>query len=354
MADEHPADVTVDPVIPPPVPPDAEHAVRADAVSGVVEPVQSRRSAMAMRLVAVAVGLVLTMVVGFAVVAFSGPPTVEDLRREAKLDSKQQLLIGVKDDQPGVSEHLPGGRWAGFDIDIAHLIAEDLGFRPAEVKFVAIESEDRARMQATDSDGSRVGVDLVIASYSITPAREAVAGVTFSAPYLFTEQSVVTRSGHEPVSSLEDLRGEKVCSLATATSENAVVKARAKLVSRKKISECFAALDAEKVDAVSTDAAILAGYKNRSPDKYAHYDIGLEGTEAWGVNVGENEALRKLVDLALWRSREDPADHRWEDAYDDNLRVEIEANLPAPIAVAAQPEVKQPQVRQWPWERVGR
>jgi glutamate transport system substrate-binding protein len=125
------------------------------------------------------------------------------------------------------------------------------------------------------------------------------------------------------------------------------------VVSRKKISECFAALDAKEVEAVSTDAAILAGYKHRDPGKYRHDDIGLEATEAWGVNVGENDALRDLVNLILYRSREDPKDSRWEDAFDDNLRIEEQVNLPAPIAVDQQPEVRDvPDVRQWPWERL--
>jgi len=37
-----------------------------------------------------------------------------------------------------------------FDIDIAYMIAEDLGFRHQEVKFYAIESEDRARLLLLD------------------------------------------------------------------------------------------------------------------------------------------------------------------------------------------------------------
>lgn len=209
-------------------------------------------------------------------------------------------------------------------------------------------------MQATDVNNQRVGVDLVIASYSITAEREATAGVTFSEPYLYTEQSVVTRTDHDPVSTLEDLRGRKVCSLATATSETAAKRAGAAMVSRKKISQCFAALDTGEVEAVTTDAAILAGYKHRFPKKYAHYDIGLEATEAWGVNVGENDALRDLVNLALYRSREEAGDARWEEAFDRNLRVQVPLNLPAPIAVDQQPEVKQkPDVRQWPWQRSG-
>ncbi|GAA0809815.1 transporter substrate-binding domain-containing protein [Spirilliplanes yamanashiensis] len=309
--------------------------------------------AMAVRLVAVAVTLLLALVVAYVVVILSGPPTVDDLRDRAGLDGKRELLVGVKDDQPGVAEYRPDGTWAGFDIDIAHLIAEELDFRRSEVRFLAIESEDRARMQAVGTDRRRIGVDLVIASYSITPEREATAGVTFSAPYLYTEQSVVTLKAHAPVATLEDLRGRKVCSLATATSEGPAQRAGAQVISRKRISECFRALDAGDVEAVSTDAAILAGFVHRDPGKYTHHDIGLDAIEAWGVNVGENEALRDLVDLALYRSRNDAGDARWEEAYDRHLRREQTADDTASIAVDQQPTVGEVAVRQWPWERVG-
>jgi glutamate transport system substrate-binding protein len=310
-----------------------------------------RRSAMALRLIAVATALVLAIVIAFIVVTVAGPPSVDDLRKQAGLDGKRELLIGVKDDQPGVAEYRDG-QWSGFDIDIAYMIAEDLDYRRSEIRFLSIESEDRARMQATDQDGDRVGVDMVIASYSITAAREASPGVSFSAAYLYTEQSVITRAKHDPVSTLEGLKDKKVCSLAASTSEGPAHDAGAIMSSRKKISECFQALDRGYIDAVTTDAAILAGYKSRYPAKYAHWDIGLDTTEAWGINVGENEALLKLVNLSLYRSRNDPHDNRWEEAFDRNFRSEEKANEPAPIAVDQQPIVIEPEVRQWPWERV--
>lgn len=323
-----------------PGPPDADLPTRP-----VVRP---RRVAMAARLVALGVVFALAVAVAIVVVMFSGPPSVADLRRDAGLDGKRELLIGVKDDQPGVARRDPDtGVFAGFDIDIAYLIAEELEFRRSEVRFVGIESEDRARMQG-EVDGRRVAVDLVIASYSITAEREAVAGVTFSAPYLYTEQSVVTLTGHPPVSTLEDLRGSRVCSLATATSETAAKRAGAVMVSRKKVGDCFQALKEGKVAAVSTDAAILAGFVADEPNRLVHHDIGLDTTEAWGINVGENVALRELVNLALYRSRNDPADARWEDAFDRHLRPAGQI----PIAVAQQPAVPKPDVRQWPWERV--
>jgi glutamate transport system substrate-binding protein len=311
-----------------------------------------RLSLAAVRLAALGLALVLAISVAFARLFVGGPPSVAELRAQAGVESWPELRIGVKDDQYGTAFHDPDDdTWSGFDIDIAYMIAEDLGFRRSEVRFYGMESEDRARMQATDGD-RRVPVHMVIASFSITPGREAMTGVTFSAPYLYTEQSVLTLAGREKISSLEDLRGQKVCTLSTATSETAPEKADA-IVSRKnRIGECVEDLRAGRVDVVTTDAAILGGYQARFPGEFAHSDLGLDATEAWGVNVGENEALRKLVDLTLYRSLKDPADDRWEDAYDEHFAVAVEANGRTPIAVAQQPGVRRPDVRQLPWESV--
>jgi glutamate transport system substrate-binding protein len=300
---------------------------------------------------ALVLGLALTMVRLFV----GGPPSVADLRAQAGVDNWSVLPIGVKDDQPGVAFY-DKGAWTGFDIDIAYLIAEDLGFRRQEVKFYAIESEDRARMQATDpSTGKRVPVKMVIASYSITDERKA-QGVNFSDPYLYTEQSVVTLEGHPAVAAFRDLAGRKVCSLSTSTSANRLTDAGIDLVSKNRVSECFDQLFHHGVDAISTDAAILAGYKANDPhDKIHHWDLGLDASENWGVNVGVGDspairALQKLVDVTLYRSWKDPHDDRWELAYQDNLQPEIAKNGTTPIAVAEQPPVTRPDVRQLPWE----
>ncbi len=132
----------------------------------------------------------------------------------------------------------------------------------------------------------------------------------------------------------------------------ALEKARAITSRRNKISECFTDLRAGRVEAISTDAAILAGYKARFPTEFAHWDLGLDTVEAWGVNVGENQALKKLVDLTLYRSLKDPRDDRWEEAYATNLQSEVPANETTPIAQAQQPDVPKPEVREQPWEEV--
>lgn len=297
--------------------------------------------------------IVLTVAVALGRLLVGGPPTVAELREQAGVDDWTELRIGVKDDQYGTAYYDPANRqWSGFDIDIAYMIAEDLGFRRSDVRFYGLESEDRARMQATDpaAPNKRVGVQLVIASYSITATREAMTGVTFSQGYLDTEQSVIAAKGHPPISSMEDLAGKRVCTLSTATSKSALENFRAEITQKNRVRECFAALDAGDVEAISTDAAILAGWKWKFPDRYEHFDLGVDATERWGVNVGENTALKKLVDLTLYRSWADPEDNRWEEAFEDNFQVEVAANRDTPIAVGVQPPVERPDVRWMPWE----
>ncbi|HEX5205464.1 transporter substrate-binding domain-containing protein [Paractinoplanes rhizophilus] len=328
----------------------ADRQLPPPAPEPLVEP-RPRVNLAAFRLAALGLALVLALALAIMKVFGGGPPSVAELRAEAGVDDWPVLTVGIKDDQPGVGLYDKGTQtWSGFDVDIAYMIAEDLGFRRSEVRFYGIQSEDRARMQASDAGGNRVPVKMVIASYSITQEREQMAGVTFSAPYLYTEQSVLTLRGHPRVTTLGDLRGKQVCSLSTSTSLTAPENAGAILRSKNLISECIADLRAHQVEAVTTDAAILAGYKTRHPGDFDHWDLGLDQTEAWGVNVGENPALKKLVDLTLYRSLKDPKDDRWERAYQHDLQVEVKQNGTTPIAIATQPDVPRPDIRDLPWE----
>ena len=304
-----------------------------------------------------AVGVVIALVIGFSWVQLFhvGPPSIEDLRRAAGVDEWRTLPIGVKDDQPGVAYRERDGRWSGFDIDIAYMIAEDLGFRRDEVRFFGIESEDRARMEATDLDGKPAPVKMVIASYSINKDREDMPNVMFSQSYLHTEQSVITLKGHDKVASLEEFKGKSVCSLSASTSAVTASSSGARIVRRNRIQQCFDLLDAGDVDAVSTDAAILGGFKAKFPDRYDHWDLGDDKTEPWGVSVGANEALRDLVNLTLYRSYADPKDARWEEAYERNIAPEALLNVdpenkPVALARPQQPVTPRPGVRELPWE----
>jgi glutamate transport system substrate-binding protein len=276
------------------------------------------------------------------------PPTAADLTERAGLVGKAELLVGVKDDIPGIAYRDPEtGEFSGFDIDVAYLVAADLGFQPHQVRFMVIEDEDRPKMRARDGD-RHITVDLVVAHYSITDRREDEARVSFSAPYLYTEQSVMTRRGHSPVHDLSDLAGTKVCTVSTATSLEPAKEAGAEVVRKQNYAECLRGLRDGEFEAVTSDAAILAGFVAAEPDVFEHHDIGLALTESWGVNTGGNEELRTLVDMSLRCSLTDPDDRDWEDAYDEHLRPLEKVNLPQPVAIDEQPQVGEVNVRGTP------
>ncbi|MFB9677996.1 transporter substrate-binding domain-containing protein [Streptosporangium vulgare] len=319
-----------------------------------------RRGFRRFRLAAWIALVLAAVVVGVSIAWVSGPPTEAELREKAGLLNKDRLLIGVKEDTPGIALRKPGETgFTGFDIDIAYMIAADLGFRPDQVDFLSIETEDRARMQARDTDGTFVKVDLVVATFSVTPERKADPSVGFSTPYLYTEQSVVTRADYpdDNVASLGQLEGKRVCSLGTSTSLAELKKAiKVDPIAELLISKCVdrladGAAANRAADAVTTDAALLAGFVAQPERKLRHHDIALEKTEMWAVNAGSNGALRTLVDLALYRSYADPDNKRWEEAYEKHIRPLLAANPGVDVAQARQPCALPPDVRRWPWER---
>ncbi|MEV8633246.1 transporter substrate-binding domain-containing protein [Streptosporangium sp. NPDC051023] len=318
------------------------------------EPGRKRRTRR-FRLAAWIAVVLAAVVVGASVLWVNGPPTEDELREQAGLFGKETLRIGVKNDTPGVAYQDPNTHlFSGFDIEIAYMIAADLGYRWNKVVFVPIETEDRARMGASNPGGK---VDLVVATFSSTESRRKDPSVGLSTPYFSTEQSVVTQSDYpEKITSLEQLAGKKVCTLGTSTSEAELRKAtRAKVTGENQISGCIEGLKNDTYDAVTTDAAILAGFvvesqKNKDKRKwFKHHDIGLEKNEMWAVNTGPNKALRTLVELALYDSYANPKNQTWEQAFDHYIRPMM--SVGSGVAQTEQPCVPPPQVRSWPWER---
>ncbi|MFC7644045.1 hypothetical protein ACFQX6_27355 [Streptosporangium lutulentum] len=172
---------------------------------------------------------------------------------------------------------------------------------------------------------------------------------------------MVTRSStpSKKITSLGQLKGQRICTLGTSTSESELAKAtegtNAVITGVNSIKDCIDGLKDGAFEAVTTDAALLAGFVKESGGALVHHDIALEKTEMWAVNTGANDALRTLVDLSLYRSYADPQDQRWEQAYQTYigplLSDDPTGQTNANVAQANQPCVLPPPVRRWPWER---
>ncbi|RKS78942.1 amino acid ABC transporter substrate-binding protein (PAAT family) [Actinomadura pelletieri DSM 43383] len=173
----------------------------------------------------------------------------------ASILDKDRLTIGVKTDQPRVGLGRPDGTYEGFDIDVATYIAGRLGFDAEHIRFVAVTSDSREEALR------RGDVDLVLATYSITPWRKEL--VTFGGPYYVAHQDILVRTGDTSIRNVSDLKGKWLCQVSGSESWKRVTVERrvaAKLVWARSYSECVTGLRKGRLDAVSTDDLILAGF----------------------------------------------------------------------------------------------
>ena len=165
---------------------------------------RSSRMAAAAGAVAAALALVLSACGSDSSTTGSGTSTStssgNSIADKAKND--KALNIGVKPDQPGLGLQSSSGQYSGFDVDVANYVAHKLG--ATTINFVPTLSANR---EAFLQQGK---VDMVVATYSITPERQKV--VSFAGPYYVAHQDILVRANNTDIKQADDLKGKKVCS----------------------------------------------------------------------------------------------------------------------------------------------
>jgi glutamate transport system substrate-binding protein len=223
---------------------------------------------------------------------------------QAGLDSAPKTItIGVKFDQPGLGLVGAGGQPRGFDVDVARYIAQHLGYSPDQIRWVPALSSDREKLI---EDGK---ADLIVASYSMTPAREKV--VSFAGPYFVTGQSVMVRSDNTGITGPDALNGKRVCAAAGSDSGPKILdfSPKAHLVTDPSYSDCVTDLLAGKVDAVSTDDVILDGYVAANPGKLKvvghvftkeRYGVGIKHDDVT-LQAKVTDAIAAMISSGTWQ-----------------------------------------------------
>lgn len=174
---------------------------------------------------------------------------------ENSVQGKDRLVIGVNADQPGLGERTADGTYQGFDVDIAKDIARRLGVTGGNVTFKRVTSATRETMIEKGE------VDLVAASYSVTPEREVK--VAFAGPYYVAHQDVLVRaSDSRAIRDVHDLKGRRLCMVPGSVSFPRVhdeLGIAALPVQTDGYTGCLTDLTSGRLDAVSTDDLILGG-----------------------------------------------------------------------------------------------
>ncbi|TDD89937.1 glutamate ABC transporter substrate-binding protein [Actinomadura rubrisoli] len=209
---------------------------------------------------------------------------------------KHSLVIGVKADQPGLGlKRGPDGGYEGFDVDVATYVAGRLGVPKSRIRFRTTNSSVRE-----SALGSEV-VDMIFATYSITAKRKRQ--VTFGGPYYVAHQDTLVRADAASITNVRDLKGKRICEVTGSNSWRRVVEERriaARPVNAPTYGACMDGLAAGRLDAVSTDDLILAGFAAgrggkiiNAPFTDEKYGVGLRKGDLEGCEL-VNRALTRM------------------------------------------------------------
>jgi polar amino acid transport system substrate-binding protein len=198
--------------------------------------------------------------------------TLDDIRQAKKIRIAIDLAIppfGMTDDklQP-----------AGSDVDVARLLAKDLG---VELEIVTTTGPTRIPLLQTGK------ADLVISTLSITPERAKV--IDFSLPYA-DHLSVVAALKTLPIKDMADLDGKKVAVVRGTTQDTDLTKQAkgAQLVRYEDDATMALAVASGQVDILATARSLLPAISRKNPARAVESKIVMQTFYlAIGLRKGE-------------------------------------------------------------------
>jgi polar amino acid transport system substrate-binding protein len=186
--------------------------------------------------------------------------TLDDIKKAGKIRIAIDLAIppfGMTDDkmQP-----------AGSDVDLARLLANDLG---VQLEIVTTTGPSRIPMLQTNK------ADIVVSTLSITPDRAKV--IDFSLPYA-DHPSVVAGMKSATIKELSDLDGKKVAVVRGTTQDSDLTqKAKgAQLVRYEDDATMALAFASGQVDIIATARSLLPAISKKNPARTLEPKITMQ------------------------------------------------------------------------------
>ncbi len=237
----------------------------------------------------------------------AAPATVDALKKAGK------IRIGIKQNVPLIGLKNPvTNQYSGFDIEISKIIAKAIfGTDKDKIEWVDASVSANRIPFVTDNKA-----DVVIATFSITDARKQQ--IDMAGPYFIAGQDILTyKIELSSIKGPDDLNGRKVCVQSGSTSLTQLKAAapKANIIELPGVAECVEALKDNRVEAVSTDDALLSGYAEKNP---AWAIVGKQfSVEKYGVGLKKGDTdFRNFINDAIEASYKDGS---WKKAVESTL-----------------------------------
>ncbi|MFO1414253.1 MAG: glutamate ABC transporter substrate-binding protein [Burkholderiales bacterium] len=194
------------------------------------------------------------------------------------------------------------GRMRGFDAGLAQLITRYILGDATKYQFTQVTSSTREQVLINDQ------VDMVLATYSITPAR--AEKIAFAGPYYTSQAGVLVKANNKTIQSYNDLAGRKVATQAGSTGPAILAQYAPKAVVQEfqTHQEALDALRQGRVDAYVTDYTLLLNALSlgTGDTQLAGAPFGAQDPYGIGLPKGSdgvafiNAFLKKLAADGTW------------------------------------------------------
>ena len=197
------------------------------------------------------------------------------------------------------------GTLQGYDIDIANLLAKQLG---VTIDYIKTDTAGRVAMLQTKK------ADITIASF--TPNLERLKSVGFTDPYLTDVLTLMSRTDRKDLGSLGDFNKPEIKIAiprgSTAAKAIATYAPKATIVEFSGTADIVSAIDAGQVDAICSGDALVNWTVKNSGGKYRNAaSLGPPEDDAIGFPQGDfvwwlwlNRFVREInedgTNYALW------------------------------------------------------
>jgi ABC-type amino acid transport substrate-binding protein len=194
------------------------------------------------------------------------------------------------------------GKLRGFDAGLAQLITRYILGNQYKFTFTQVTSSTREQVLINDQ------VDMVFATYSITPAR--AEKISFAGPYYTSQAGVLVKAGNTAIQSYTSLAGKKVATQAGSTGP-AILKQYAPAATVLEFQTHQEAVDALKqgrVDAYVTDYTLLLNTLSLGTGEVQLAGAPFGSEDPYGVGLPKgsdavafiNAFLKKLEADGTW------------------------------------------------------
>lgn len=212
----------------------------------------------------------------------------------------------------------------GFDAGLYQLLARYILGDESKFELTQVDSSTRESVLQSGQ------VDVVFATYSITPARQEV--ISFAGPYYTSKQAVLVKAGNKDITGVESLAGKTVATQSGSTGPD-ILKQFAPQATVQEFAndlEARTALEQGRVDAYVTDYTLLLNAIVKNPNTYEiagdvfgpedNYGIGLP-LDSDGVEF-VNQFLQKIEADGTWAKL-------WQISLGDRTGIDTAPQAPA-------------------------